>query len=141
MPYNHYTRQETYDKLRHHIGQAEHSTISMALHDDWKLYNQHRRSAYGHIVHAIYTMRELFKHDEVMMGAYHHTRVSFYVDALYDLRNILQYVNVEHNLIQDDKEDTILKQRRGMSKAWSRVRSTVSTVRTCYAVHAGAEEA
>ena len=136
MKHNEYSRQEAYDAARHHIGQAEHATINMANHTDWQLYNQRRRAAHMHLCQSIVAVRELWQHDNVIMGAWFGVRADWMADALDDLRRIAKLVDKEPGLISDNRNGVRAQQRDGMHNAWTRVRGTMSKVSTAHAKNA-----
>jgi len=128
MQYNEYSRQTAYDKLRYHIGQAEASTINMALIKDAKAYQLNRRHAHINLCRAIFAGRELWQQDNVIMGAWFGARADWMADMLDDLRNIAKVVDMEQDWIHDGKTQVRAQQRDGMRKAWDRVRDVVSRV-------------
>jgi len=134
--YNNHSRQEAYEALQHHVGRAEHATINMHDHDDWQYYTRQRRDAYKHTINALFATRELWKQDNVIMGAWAGVRADWVADMLDDLRSIAQYINIEQQLLHDRKNDVVYKQRNGMHEAWTRVRNTVSKISTANAKNA-----
>ena len=134
--YNHHTRQEVYDSVKHHAGRAEHHTINMVNHGDWQLYGQRRTLAFKHTVQALIKARELWDQDNVLMGSWAGRRADWMADLRDDLRSIAKYIDVEQNLIQAGRTEDRKRQREGMHKAWTRVRGTISKVHTANAKHA-----
>ena len=134
--YNNHSRQEAYEALQHHVGRAQHAVINMRDYDDWQYYGRQRSDAYKHTINALLASRELWKQDNVIMGAWAGARADWMADMRDDLRRIAKYINVEQDLLQDRKTDVVYRQRNGMHEAWSRVRGTISKISTANAKHA-----